>query len=352
MKTLNYGIIGCGLIADFHAKSIKVLEETKPVKLYGVVDVRHDAAVTFSQKYNIENVYDAIDDMLNDPAIDVVSICTPNGFHSELAVKAANHGKHIVVEKPMAITKAQLNDIIVACEKANVKLSSISQLRYSEAIQITKKAIEDGKLGTVVCGDVYMKYFRSAEYYAQGGWRGTVKLDGGGALMNQGIHGIDLLQYIMGPVKTVYAKAKTLARNIEVEDTASAVLEFENGALGVIQGTTSVYPGYSRIFEFNGSKGTIKLEESNFIEWNIEGEEKPENIVLGGSSASTANRPDSFAIDGHVQQLGDMIDAIIYDRKPFVDQYEGRKPVDIILAIYESARTGKEVVMSEFVKTI
>ena len=347
MKIINYGIIGCGLIADYHARAVLELEKTRPVKLYGVVDVRREAAEKFAAKYNIK-VFDTIDDMLASPEIDAVSICTPSGFHSDLAVKAANHGKHIVVEKPMAITKEQLEAVVAACDSNNVKLSSVAQMRFAKNIQVTREAIKSGRLGRMVCGDVYMKYYRSPEYYAAGGWRGTVKLDGGGALMNQGIHGIDILEYIMGPVKSVYAITRTLARKIEVEDTAVCVLEYESGALGVIEGTTSVYPGYEKRFEFHGDKGTIKLEEDSFIDWNIEGEEVPPEVVFEASHGSSASRPDSIDVDGHVRNIGDLIDSIVENRSPLIDQHEGKKPVDLILAIYESNRTGRPVDMKEF----
>lgn len=350
MKTINYGIIGCGLIADWHAQSVKILEKTKPVKLYAVTDTVAERAKTFADKYGIK-VFASVEEMLSSPEIDVVSICTPSGFHSSLACDAARHGKNIVVEKPMAITKEQLDEVEKTCDRYNVKLSSISQLRYENGIVKTREAIISGKLGKMVCGDVYMKMYRSKEYYANGGWRGTIKLDGGGALMNQGIHGVDLLQYIMGPVKSVYAKCKTLVHSIEVEDTAIALIEYESGALGTIEATTSVYPGYAKRFEFHGEKGTIKLEETSFLEWNIEGEEKPEDIeIVGSTTHNSANRPDGIALDGHILQIGDMIDALTENRAPFIDQHEGRKPVDIILAIYESSASGKPVDLAEFVK--
>jgi predicted dehydrogenase len=168
-------------------------------------------------------------------------------------------------------------------------------------------------------------------------------MDGGGALMNQGIHGIDLLQYIMGPVRSVFACTKTLARRIEVEDTASALLEFENSAIGVIQGTTSVYPGSPRRFEINGDKGTIILEEDSIVQWSIEGEDVPEDIEIGRTAMGAASNPAAFGIEGHVLQIRDMIEAIKSGRRPLVDQYEGKKPVEIIKAIYESSRTGKPV---------
>jgi predicted dehydrogenase len=168
-------------------------------------------------------------------------------------------------------------------------------------------------------------------------------MDGGGALMNQGIHGVDLLQYIMGPVKSIVAHTRTLTRKIEVEDTAAAILEFKNGALGVIQATTSIFPGSPRRFEICGDKGTIALEEGSIVKWDIEGQSPPEDVVVKNALTSSFNDPTNISIDGHSRQISDMVDAIKNDRKPLVDQYEGRKPIEIILGIYESSNTGKIV---------
>jgi UDP-N-acetyl-2-amino-2-deoxyglucuronate dehydrogenase len=161
--------------------------------------------------------------------------------------------------------------------------------------------------------------------------------------MNQGIHGVDLLQYIMGPVKSLFGYARTLARRIEVEDTATAVLEFENGALGIIQGTTSIYPGSPRRLEINGDKGTIVLEEDSILEWKIEGMDAPKGIKTGRTMVGSSSDPAAIGLEGHILQINDMVDAIVEGRKPIVDQYEGRKPVEIILSIYESSNTGKMV---------
>ena len=339
MKKLNFGIIGCGMIANSHANAVKSLEKAE---LIGITDVNENARKAFAEKYNTSS-FNTPEELLSSPQIDVVCICTPSGLHAQLAIKAANAGKNIVVEKPMAITLQDCDEIIKACEVNKVKMAVISQLRFTDAMGKIKDAVGRNLLGRLVMGDVYMKYYRSPEYYGTGGWRGTWKMDGGGALMNQGIHGIDLLLYIMGPVKTVFGRAKTLARDIEVEDTASALLEFENGALGVIQGTTSIYPGTPRRIEINGDKGSIILEEDTIFKWDIEGQECPRDIITGHTTAGSASNPAAIRPEGHIRQIGDLMDAIIHDRRPLVDQYEGRKPVELILAIYESSKTGKAV---------
>jgi UDP-N-acetyl-2-amino-2-deoxyglucuronate dehydrogenase len=338
-RVIGFGIIGCGFISRWHAEAIMKVENAR---LIGATDISKEARESFAGKYGVK-IFDSADDLLSDCDIEAVCICTPSGYHAEFAVKAAKAGKHIVVEKPMAITLGECDAIIDACKKNNVKLTVISQLRFSEALIKLKHAVDNGSLGKLVMADVYMKFYRPQEYYDKCGWRGTWKMDGGGTLINQGIHGIDLILHIMGSPISVFAHTKTLARKIEAEDTASAVLEFENGALGIIQAATSIYPGSPRRIEINGSKGTIILEENNITQWSIEGEDIPEGVKINRSTISTANDPAAFSIDGHVMQISDIVDAILSDRDPLVDQYEGRKPLEVIMAIYESSRTGKMV---------
>ena len=345
MGKIKFGIIGCGLISNWHADAILKIDEAE---LIGATDVSEKSRKAFSEKYKI-NAYNSVEELLASD-VDVVSICTPSGLHAPLAVKVANAGKHIIVEKPMAITLEQADEIIEACEKNGVKASIISQMRFTPALQKLKKAVDSNLLGKLVSGDMYMKFFRSQEYYDQSGWRGTWKMDGGGALMNQGIHGVDLLCYVMGPVKTVHGFTRTLARKIEVEDTAAAILEYANGALGVIQGTTSIYPGLPRKLEVSGDKGTIILEEDSIAKWCIEGQEAPYDVNSGVYTNKSANDPAAFGIEGHVMQIKDMVDAIKNNRRPLVDQYEGRKPVELILAIYESSKTGKTIELMKSIK--
>ena len=338
---LGFGIIGCGMIANWHAGAVA---QIAGAKLVGVTDVNSDMRAAFAGKYNVSQ-FGSIDELLSCPDIDVVSICTPSGLHASLAVQAANAGKHIIVEKPMALNLAQADEIIKACEVNKVKLAVISQLRFAPAVKKLKQAVDQGLLGRLISGDIYMKYYRSQQYYDASGWRGTWAMDGGGALMNQGIHGIDLLQYVMGPVKSVFAHTRTLAREIEVEDTAAAVLEFKNGALGVVQGTTSIYPGQPRRLEINGDRGTITLEEDCISSWVIEGRQKPDDVVIMHTNIGSSSAPADFGLDGHISQITDMVDAVNNNRVPFVDCIEGRKSIEIIMAIYESSRTSKLIVM-------
>ena len=339
-KIIKFGIIGCGVISNWHAQAIA---EIDGAELVGVTDVYEPARTAFAEKYSVK-AYDSVEALLADPEIDAVSICTPSGLHAPLAISCANAGKSVVVEKPMALTKKEIDDILEACEKNHVKMSVISQLRFSKPVQALKKAVDDGVLGKIMVADLSMKFYRSQEYYDKGGWRGTWKMDGGGALMNQGIHGIDILQYVMGPVKSVSAFARTLTRKIEVEDTAVAILEFANGALGQIVATTSVFPGSLRRLEVCGDKGTIEMLEDSIVCWEAEGSQPPADIHIGRENDNdTSSDPTNFSIQGHIRQLSDIVDAIREDRLPIVNQFDGKKPVEIILAIYESSKTGKTV---------
>ena len=332
-KKYGFGIIGCGIISKWHADAIMSIEDAV---LVGATDNKKENADEFAKNYSCK-FFSSIDEMLACDEIDIVCICTPSGLHAPMAIKVANSGKHFVLEKPMAITKEQLKDIIDACEKNGVKGAVVSQLRFTQAVQTVKKAIENGELGDIVVADVYMKYFRSAEYYKSAGWRGTWEMDGGGALMNQGIHGIDMLLYLAGPAKSVMGMCRTLARDIEVEDTANILVQFESGAIGVIQGTTSVDPGYPMRIEISGTRGTVVIDDGNITRWDVDGKKLEEDKNKQDSKIETT--------DNHALQIQDLINAIKEDRRPLVDIYEGKRPVDVILGAYESSRTGKMVEM-------
>ena len=343
-KKIGFGIIGCGLISKWHAEGIRCDERAV---LVGVTDRIKESTLKITEEYGCRG-FETVQDMLECEEIQVVCICTPSGTHAPLAIQAAKSGKHVVLEKPMAITQTQLQDVIAAGEENGVKIAVISQLRFSPAIRFVKKAIEDGVLGRLISGDVYMKYYRSEEYYRRGGWRGTLAMDGGGALMNQGIHGIDLLQYLMVQVKSVSCMTATLRHDIEVEDTANVLVEFESGSIGVIQGTTSVYPGYSRLLSLHGTKGSVVLKEDTILKWDVEDVPVPEELMSNHIKYESFQDPGNFGTDYHALQISDMITAILENKSPMVDMYEGKKAVDIILTAYKAARSGKkEFILSE-----
>ena len=214
MKKYGFALIGCGAIAGIHSQAIK---EMSQAELVGVYDTFSESAERFAKEKNCK-AFESMEALLSDSGVDIVCICTPSGLHAELAMRVAKAKKHIVVEKPMAITKESLAELIEVIRENQVKCAVIAQLRFTSAVQKIKKAIADEKLGTIRTVDFTMRYLRTQEYYDKGAWRGTWAMDGGGALMNQGIHGIDLVQYLVGGVASVYAQCRTLARNIEVRD--------------------------------------------------------------------------------------------------------------------------------------
>ena len=333
-------IVGCGVIGPWHATASDNVEESY---LAAVCDVVEDKAKALAEERGVAKVYTDYQDMLKDDEIDIIHVCTPSGMHSDMAVAAAQAGKHVLCEKPMDITLGKADAMIQAADDAGIKMGVIFQRRTYKTTQIAREVVQSGRLGKMVLGDCYQKYYRSPDYYLSGEWRGTWELDGGGALMNQGVHGIDAIRYIMGKPKMLFARADHLVRDIEVEDTACAVIEWECGAFGVIQGTTSVTPGQSCRLALHGEKGTIELTDKKFVTWKIEGEEEGAPDMDEGDSGDTASDPKALSASGHITQLTDLIQAIKEDRPPMCDGREGRGALEIILAIYESSKTGKPV---------
>lgn len=340
-KKLGFGIIGIGNVSTIHAKCIQQLEGSE---LIAVCSRSEQKAKKASQEYGVP-YYTNFMNLVKQDDIDVVSICTPSGMHLEPAIATAEVGKHVIVEKPIEITLNRADKIIDTCQKANVKLAVIFQNRFGKAVQILRKAVQDNMLGKLILGDAYVKWHRTQEYYDTGGWRGTLNGDGGGALINQSIHTIDLLQWIMGRVKTVCGKIRTFTHEIEGEDLGLALLTFENGAMGVIEGSTSVYPGFPERLEIHGEKGTVILESGKFKRWDIqEMKEKPEELFEAGKT-SGASDPMAISIEEHLTQYQDMIDAIRKNREPMVNGIEGRKALEIVLAIYRSSKEGQVIML-------
>jgi predicted dehydrogenase len=339
MKPLGFGIIGCGGIAITHVAGIKGAEGAELVAVYDAVPER---AQEFAEKYGPAEVCRDYHQLLARPDVDVVNICTPSGLHGEITMAAAKAGKHVMCEKPLETTVEKCDAMIRACHEAGVKLGVILQSRTYPATIKVKKAIDEGKFGTLTMGDMNLKWYRSQEYYDRGGWRGTWKFDGGGALMNQGIHGVDVLQYLMGPVESVCAYADTLGHRMETEDTVVAAVRFRNGALGCIEATTTAYPGVDRRIEIAGTKGTVALVEDDIAFWKLEGDDE-EITGVGTRHSDQAADPLAGLGAGHLAQIEDMIAAIREDRAPLVTGEDALPSVEIITAIYESARTGKMV---------
>ncbi|WP_260982092.1 Gfo/Idh/MocA family protein [Paenibacillus sp. 32O-W] len=338
MRKLRFAIVGAGVIAPFHAKAIT---SNPQAELVAIADVEEPKAKKLAEEFSVKDIYTDYEIMLQREDIDAVSICVPSGLHAEVAIAAAEAGKHIFCEKPLDITVDKMDRMIRTARERQVKLGVVYQRRTFPAAIATRKAIQEGKLGKLVLGDAYLKYYRSPEYYRSAGWRGTWELDGGGALMNQGVHGVDLIQWMVGDVESVFAYSAPLVRSIEVEDTAVAAIKYKNGAFGVIQGTTSVYPGMETRFEIHGENGTIIFGDSGIKQWSFADSQEEAPQVEGTLAASSSAT--NISNDGHFVLVDDLIQAIREDRDPMITGEEASKAVKLILAIYESARTGREI---------
>ncbi|GIW80994.1 MAG: oxidoreductase [Gemmatales bacterium] len=337
----GFAIVGCGMIAHFHAKALAEVPDARLLALVDLVPENMEKVMkTMNTKYD---TYTDINKMLERKDIDVVIVAAPSGAHMNLAVAAAEAGKHVVVEKPLEITVERCNRIIEACQKNNVKLCTIFPSRYHAANQALKSAIDKGRFGRLTLGETTCKWWRSQAYYDEGGWKGTRALDGGGALMNQAIHNVDLLCWMMGPVKRVFGFTAMLAHErIEVEDTAVACLEFANGALGVIQATTSVYPGMPKTISIHGDKGTVVVEQEDILRWEFasesdEDKEIREKFAQKVGASGGASDPAAISHHGHALQLTDFVQSLKEGRDSLVGGAQGRIAVEVIEAIYKSS---------------
>ncbi len=344
----GFGIIGCGMIAKFHARAIADCGGAQLVACYNRTP---DKAQALADEFGCQ-AYTDLDQMLARDDLQIVTIGTASGAHCEPAVAAAKAGKHVIVEKPLEVTRQRCHQMIDACEQAGVKLATIFPSRFHQASLLLKEAVEQGRFGRLALGNAYVKWFRSQEYYDSGAWRGTWELDGGGALMNQAIHSVDLLLWLMGPVINVMAHTSTLAHErIEVEDVATASLRFASGALGTIEATTASYPGALKKIELTGARGTAILEEEDIIKWEFaEPLEKDQQLradMLGRTkTGGGAADPAAIGHHAHTALFRDFLQAIEQDRPPLIDGHEGLRSVDLILAIYESAKSGRSVSLS------
>lgn len=342
----GFGIVGCGMISQFHAKAIADL---RGATLIACCDTRSESADRFAAANGCKS-YHTLDEMLADKAVDIVTIATPSGLHMAPAVAAAKAGKHVIVEKPLEVTLKKCDKIIRACEQNGVQLATVFPSRFHDSSVKLKRAVDAGRFGRITMGDAYVKWFRTQQYYDSGAWRGTWALDGGGALMNQAVHSVDLLAWLMGPVQEVCAQSALLAHDrIEVEDTVVATLRFASGALGVIEATTAAYPGYLKRIEIHGSEGTAVLEEEDLKTWEFAKPAREDKSILADmqksrSTGGGASDPAAIGHHGHAKLFADMLEAIRKHRAPAIDGHQGRRSIEIIQAIYKSAESGGKVV--------
>ncbi len=344
---MKFGIIGTGMIAHFHAKAIAAMENGT---LHSCYNRNADRAKAFAEEYGIK-ACESIEEFLADPELEIVTIGTPSGTHMEPAIEAMAAGKHVICEKPLEVTPEKINQMIEASEAHQVTLSAILNRRFNKSVSYLREAVKQDRFGTLSLVEASIKWFRTQEYYDSAGWRGTWALDGGGALMNQSIHIIDQLIYIVGPIKRLTASMACLAHeNIEVEDTAVAILEFENGARGVIQGSTACYSASGHKAEVNicGSEGSAFLADEHFKAWDFKEAAPADDYVrkhlmeTEGGEALGANDPTKINFTGHQKNFEEIVSAITEGRKCSVDAHEARKAVDVICAIYKSAQHNGE----------
>ena len=337
---IKFAIIGCGRISWNHLDAIK---NAPHAELVAVCDIIEEKAKKAALENGLDKWYTDAKTMLESEKIDVCCILTPSGMHCECACLCAEHGVNVLCEKPLEVTKEKMQKMIDCCRENNVKLGAIFQRRTYDGVIKSKEAIEKGYLGKVTLADASLKYYRDQEYYDSGEWRATWELDGGGALMNQGVHGVDMLSYVMGGVHSVTAICENLVWDIDVEDTAVVMVKFKNGAVGVIQAATTVYPGLDTVLSFHGSEGSVSFGDESLLIWELKNKEIKPPVICG--SMGGQNCQYSSTNYGHITLVEDMALSIIEDRDPMITGEDAKKSVEIILAIYESAKTGKEIIL-------
>jgi len=336
MKVWNIGIIGAGVIADFHARAVGDIENAK---LIGFCDGGSGRAKKLGEKFGVKAFGD-YEEMVVSDEIDIVIITTPSGFHLEPSVAAAEAGKHVICEKPLEITLERCDAMIEAHKKSGTHLGGIFQSRFNDCLVPLKEAIASGRFGKITYAGAYIPWWRADEYYKDS-WHGTWKLDGGGALMNQSIHTVDLLVDLMGPVESVQAYMGALGHDIETEDTSVASVRFANGALGVIYGTTASYPGRSRRIEITGTAGTVVYLDDSLTVWEF-AEEREEDEGIRKQFGEVVNKggasdPTAISYQGHRRNIQAFIDSLESGGEFVLNGEEARKAVEVVLAVYKSA---------------
>lgn len=335
-RPLGFGIIGTGAIAGMHADAINACEDSK---LIAVCSSTPERAKEAAAKFNVPADADR-KAFLSRKELDVVCICTHSGNHLQPAIEAAQAGKHVLLEKPIEVNLERADALIKACKDSGVKLGVIFQNRLKPGYLKLKEAVQSGKLGKLLMGTAAINWYRDPSYYSSSAWKGTKEGDGGAALINQGVHTIDLLLDIMGDAETVFGQVRTMVHAIEGEDTGVAIVNFKNGALGTITGGTSLYPGNPERLEIYGEKGTIILEGGKIVVYAIKGESSDvtSQTDMGGSGAS-----DPMAIDFklHQGQVKDMVEAVRSNRPPMVTGEDARRSLALILGIYRSSKDNK-----------
>lgn len=347
-RSIRFGIIGCGAIGPTHAAALSAIDGAT---VGAVADTNPSRADDTAKKFGVEKTYPSADQLLADPAIDAVCVCTPSGRHADHAVAALMAGKHVVIEKPMDVTTAACDRIIAAAAAANKVATVISQHRFDPASTRVKKWIDDGRLGRIFLATADVKWYRTQAYYDEGDWRGSWDLDGGGAVMNQGVHTVDLLLWLLGPAVSIRAHAATAAHDrIAVEDAAAAVVKFASGAIGTFVATTAAYDGLPVRIDLFGTEGSVVLEgdrlkSAAFRTGEVVDTEDPAahavGVARGGTAgASTAVGSAATWGDSHRAQLADFCHAIRTGTPPAIDLNSSRAAVAFVRDLYAAAGIG------------
>jgi predicted dehydrogenase len=360
---LTFALVGCGSIAPTHAKALAALRGD--ALLTHCCDIQEATAEAFATQFGLKAA--TFEEILVNPEIDVVTFCTPSGLHASLGARALAAGKHVIIEKPMEVTPDACEPLLAAQRASGRKLAIISQHRFDPASQKVRASLDRGEFGKLILTEARIPWYRTQEYYDSGDWRGTWAMDGGGCLMNQGVHTVDLLLWLAGPVKTVYAQMRTAGHErIEVEDVVAATLTFANGAIGNLMATTSLYPGVPAYLGIHGTEGSAVLDGDELQLFAIKGRETLRGktsdghalqVATGGTKSATAHaaaipdspqEPGAWAWgDAHRAQFADFIRAVRTGGTPLVDGVAGRAAVALINAVYESARTGRVITLAE-----
>jgi UDP-N-acetyl-2-amino-2-deoxyglucuronate dehydrogenase len=334
---VRIALVGCGRIAQNHIDAIARVEGIALSAVCDTIEARARAA----GEANSVPWYTSYDKMVHEASCDAIAICTPSGFHPAHGILAARAGKHVISEKPMAITLSAADELVAACDEAGVNLFVVKQNRLNPAIQALHRAIVKGRFGRIYLANATVRWSRPQEYYDSADWRGTWEFDGG-AIMNQASHYVDLMYWLVGPVESVMAKTATLARQIEVEDTGVALLRFRNGALGVLEVTMLTYPrNLEGSITILGEKGTVKVGGTavNKVEaWQFADQDDDDQAV----EAAATNPPSVYGF-GHEGYYRNVLAVLRGEARPDTDGRSGRKSLELILGIYESAKTGREV---------
>lgn len=335
---IGFGVIGAGLVGPTHAAAAA---NAPGGQLVAVCDLVAERAEAVAEQHGAIPLTE-VDALLDRNDIQVVSICLPTKLHLDVAERAVAAGKHIIVEKPLELSLERADRLLAAAKAANVQVAAIFNRRFIPALKATKRAVEEGLLGDLIAADMYYKSYRTQEYYDDSGWRGTWELEGGAALINQGIHGVDLLRWVAGPVARIFGYTDHLRRAIEADDTTAAVARYANGAMGVIQAMTSIEPRLPDRLEYHGTRGSIQLANYRIANWAIPGAESwPEQVEAEERELLATHR--SLESAGHHAQIAEIATALREGRPTPVSGEEGRRSLAVCLAIYESARTGREV---------